>query len=126
MIQKQKTDAEKRKDAIKSMEKVVSFASGTPKRWRAAYEHFLRQRPDAKADAIEIADYVQKRRQKMDKFASTKNGRMVQSTPPWLLRVLQNTDPEYFGSRNAKDFSEVRHLKLMKQAFPEFFYAEVI
>lgn len=126
MIQKQKSEAEKRKDTIKSMEQVVSLASGTPKRWRAAYEHFLRQRPDARADAEEIAAYVAKRRQEMDKFASTKNGRMVQSTPPWLIRVLQNTDPEYFGSRNSKDFSEARHLKLMKQAFPEFFYAEVI
>lgn len=126
MIQKQKADAQTRKDTIKSMEKVLAIPSGTPKRWRAAYDHFLRQRPDAKADAEQIAEYVQERRQKMDKFASTKNGRMVQSTPPWLIRVLQNTDPEYFGGRNAKDFSEAKHLRLLKRAFPEFFYAEVI
>lgn len=126
MIQKQKSEAQNRQDTIKSMEKVLSIPSGTPKRWRAAYDHFLRQRPDAKADAEEIAAYVKKRRQEMDKFASTKNGRMVQSTPPWLLRVLQNTDPEYFLSRSAKEFAETRHLRLLKQAFPEFFYAEVI
>ena len=128
-IQKKQLEANKanhRALAIKSMEKVLAIPSGTPQRWRAAFNHFLAQRPEAKDEAIAVAKSVAERRHDIDKFASTKNGRMAYSTPQWLLPVLRNTDPQYFESHSSKDFAGVKHLTLMKKAFPEFFYAEVI
>lgn len=125
-IRQQQAKKERRAIAVNSMGKVLSHPTGTPERWRAAYNHFLLQRPEAKPEADYIAAGVRERRKDMDKYASTKNGRMAYSTPEWLLLVLKNTDPEYFGSRTPKDFMGVKHLTLMKKAFPEYFYAEVI
>lgn len=131
MNPKQKRDggkeSERRKLAIKSMEHVLSFESGTPERWRAAFNHFIKQRPDAAENAMEIATAVKNRKlQITNKFAATKNGRLVTGTPEWLIKLLRQTDPDYFNSKTSKDFASAKHLRLMQKAFPEYFYPEVI
>lgn len=125
-IQTLAKNQEKRAATIKSMEGVLALPSGTPERWRAGFTHFLRQRPEAKPEADFIAAEVRERRKQMDKFASTKNGRMAYSTPSWLLLMLRSIDPDYFLAKTGKDLSGARHLKLMQRAFPEYFYPEVI
>ncbi|MGV9002397.1 MAG: hypothetical protein ACOH18_05595 [Candidatus Saccharimonadaceae bacterium] len=119
-------ELERRKLAIKSMEHVLSIPSGTPERWRAAFNHFLKQRPDAAENAIEIATAVQKRKQRINKFASTKNGRLTTGFPEWLMGLLRQTDPDYFSNKTSKGFASAKHLRLMQKAFPEYFYPEVI
>lgn len=116
----------KRDAAIASMKHVLSFPSGTSERWRAAYEHFLRQRPEARYEANYVASAVKERRTMIDKFGSTKHGRLTMSSPTWLLNVLRNTDPEYFIGKTAKQLSAAPHLRKMKKAFPEFFVPEII
>lgn len=125
-MKQEQAKKERKAAVIKSMENVLSKPSGTPERWRAAYEHFLMQRPQAKAEAEFVAKEVRERRKSMDEFASTKNGRMAYSTPEYLLDLLKSLDHEYFATRTAIDFAGAKHLNLMKKAFPEFFYAEVI
>lgn len=116
----------KRETAIKSMRKIVALPSGSPQRWREAFIHFLYQRPEAEPEARFIASEVAKRRKMMNKFASTKHGRAVMSQPSYLMSVLRATDPEYFNNITAMELSGERHLRKMKKAFPEYFYAEVI
>lgn len=116
----------KRDEAIKSMQKVASLPSGSPERWRQAFIHFIHQRPDAEPEAMFIASEVAKRRRNMDQFASTKHGRAVMSSPSFLMTVLKTTDPEYFINATAVDLVSERHLRKMKKAFPEYFYAETI
>lgn len=115
-----------RQAAIKSMEKVLALPSGSPERWRAAFKHFLAQRPEAIDEANFVAKEVYERRKLVDKFASTKHGRYLMSTPSFLLDVIRSTDPEYFIGKSAKELTRPSHLRLMKKAFPEFFVPEVI
>lgn len=116
----------KRDAAIRSMKKVVNLPSGSPERWRAAFVHFINQRPEAEAEAIVVASEVKKRKKMMDQYASSKHGRAIMATPSYLGAVLKSTDPEYFINANAMDLISERHLRRLKKAFPEFFYAEVI
>lgn len=128
MKQKQ-TETERlttRDAAIRSMKQVLKHASGTPERWRAAFIHFMHQRPDAQAEAAYIASEVVKRRRMMDDYASSAHGRAVMSQPSFLMQVLRATDPEYFINATAMDLVSETHLRKMKKAFPEFFYADRI
>lgn len=108
------------------MRKVVSLPSGSPERWRAAFIHFVKQRPEAEAEAAVIASEVAKRRKLMDEFASSKHGRAIMAQPSYLMDVLKSTDPEYFINANAMDLISERHLRRIKKAFPEFCYMETI
>lgn len=132
---KKQTDAEikhimklrrNRERAIESMKQVLKHPSGTPQRWRAAYNHFLRQRPDAAVQARQIAEFNKERRLGTDKFGSMKIGRFTMSSPAWLLDMLRQTDPEYFLNLSHAEVLKVRHLRKLKAAFPEFFIPEVI
>lgn len=129
-LQTQKRDGgkelERQQLAIKSMEAVLAIESGTPERWRAAFNHFLKQRPDAEQDALEVARAVQEKKKRINKFASTKNGRLTTGFPQWLMGLLRQTDPNYFQNKSSKDFASAKHLRLMQKAFPEYFYPEVI
>lgn len=116
----------KRDTAIKSMRKIVSLPSGSPERWRETFIHFLYQRPEARPEADFIASEVAKRRKMMDKYASSKHGRAVMSQPSFLMGILRATDPEYFTNITAVELAGERHLRKMKKAFPQYFYAEVI
>lgn len=121
------TERQTRRDAaIRSMRQVVALPSGSPERWRAAFIHFVRQRPEAEAEAALIASEVAKRRKLMNEYASSKHGRAIMAKPSYLDAVLKSTDPEYFINLNAMDLIAERHLRRLKKAFPEFFYAEVI
>lgn len=116
----------KRDASIKSMKRVVSHPSGSPERWRAAFVHFIKQRPEAEAEAIVIASEVAKRRKLMDQYASSKHGRAIMAQPSWLMPVLKSVDPEYFINANAMDLVSEKHLRRLKKAFPEFTYMETI
>lgn len=128
MKQKQTESAKltTRDAAIRSMKQVLRHASGTPERWRAAFIHFMHQRPDAQAEAAYIASEVRKRKLLMNDFASSEHGRAVMSQPSFLMQVLKATDPEYFINATAMDLVSEAHLRKMKKAFPEYFYAERI
>lgn len=117
---------EKKKDHIQSMAKVLQLPSGTPKRWRAAFEHFLRQRPEAAYQASSIAKYNLERRKAMDKFGDAKIGRLVMSAPPFLDDVIRITDPEYFMNTDSVELTKPKHLKKLKDAFPEYFLPKEI
>lgn len=115
-----------REAVIASMKRVISLESGSPERWRAAYRHFLKQRPEAAYEANFVAKKVQERKVMINKFGSTKYGRMTMATPSFLLGVLKNTDPEYFIPMKPMDLISTKHLTKMQRAFPEFFVPEVI
>lgn len=115
-----------RERAVESMKVVLQHPSGTPERWRAAYNHFLRQRPDAALEANQIAKYNVERRKGTDKFGSMKIGRFTMSSPAWLFDMLRATDPEYWLNMPQQDVTKPRHLRKLKKAFPEFFIPEVI
>lgn len=125
-IKNSQKQIEKRQAAIKSMAYVLSLPSGSPERWRATFDHFLRQRPDAAVEAHFVAEHVRENRKLMDKFASTKHGRHTMSTPSFLIDMLKSTDPEYFIGKGPKELSGARHLGKLKKAFPFYFYPEVI
>ena len=117
---------EQRQTAIKSMRHVLALPSGSPERWRAALKHFLLQRPEAKGEIDAVKAYCKEQRASMDKFGRTKNSRKVMATPSFLLPLLRQTDPEYFLSVKSSDLVGIKHLTIMKKAFPEFFLPEVI
>lgn len=132
---KKQTDAEikhivrlrrNRERAVQSMAQIIKIPSGDPRRWRAAYNHFLKQRPDAAREAAEITKYNVVRRTETDKFGSMKIGRFTMSSPAWLTDMLQTTDPEYFLNLKHEDVLKPKHLRKLKAAFPEFFIPEVI
>jgi hypothetical protein len=112
--------------AIRSMKQVVKHASGSPERWRAAFIHFMHQRPEAQAEAAFIASQVAERKKQMNDFASSAHGRAIMAQPSFLTAVLRATDPEYFINASAMDLISEAHLRKMKKAFPEYFYAEII
>lgn len=115
-----------RERAVDSMKQVIKHSSGDPKRWRAAYNHFLKQRPDAAIEARQIAEYNKQRRLSTDKFGSMKIGRLTMSSPAWLFDMLRVTDPQYFLNLRHDEVLKPRHLRKLKSAFPEFFIPEVI
>lgn len=116
----------KREVNIKSMAKVLSLPSGSSDRWRAAYEHFLKQRPEAKEVDTAIRKQVKDRRVFVNKFASSKYSRQTMMTPAFLMSVLRNTDPEYFINIKNEELVSNAHLMKMKRAFPQFFLPEII
>lgn len=126
IAEKQAKKEQRRKMAVANMEKVISFPSGSPKRWRAAFEAFLIQRPEALTICNEIADYNDLRRQEVGPLASTELGRLTMSAPEFLMPVIQSTDPEYFMQLRQKEVLRPSHLRKLKEAFPEFFIPEVI
>ena len=111
---------------VQSMAQVLQLSSGSPKRWRAAFDHFLRQRPEAKIVAKQIADANYERRQFMDKFGDVKIGRLVLSAPPFLDDVLRLTDPEYFMNNDSVELTKPKHLRKLREAFPEYFLPKEI
>jgi hypothetical protein len=117
---------EQRQAAIKSMSHVVALPSGSPERWKATLKHFIMQRPDAKLEITAITQYCKEQRTSLDKFGRTKNSRKTMATPSFLLPLLRQTDPEYFMSVKSSDLVGIKHLTIMKKAFPEFFIPEVI
>ena len=112
---------EKRKKAIEHIDTVIKHPSGSPKRWRAAFEHFLKQRPEAVYEARAIAELNKERRRLMDKYGDVKIGRLVMSAPSYLNDVIRITDPEYFIEFKQEDLTKPQHLKKLKEAFPEYF-----
>ena len=117
---------EKKKVHIQSMAQVLRLPSGTPRRWRAAFDHFLRQRPAAQLIASQVADFNREKRQAMDKFGDAKIGRLVMSAPPFLDDVLRLTDPEYFSNHDSVELTKPKHLRKLRQAFPEYFLPKEI
>lgn len=112
--------------AMKSMAEVLKLPSGSSERWRAAYLHFLKQRPEAQEQAVAITKYNNEVRLKMDRLGRTKHSRRILSSPQFLLPVLQATDPDYFIRGNDKRLGSTEHIKKMKKAFPEFFLPEEV
>ena len=117
---------EKRKRAIQHIDSVIKHPSGSPKRWRAAFEHFLKQRPEAAPEAHAIAEMNKERRQTMNKFGDVKFGRLVMSAPSYLNDVIRITDPEYFIEFKQEDLTKPHHLRKLKEAFPEYFLPKEI
>lgn len=107
--------------AMASMANVLKIPSGSPDRWRAAYIHFLKQRPEAQVEAMAVTNHNNEIKLTLDKLGRTKHGRYVMSSPSFLLPVLRNTDPDYFIGADDNKLSGAEHLKRMKKAFPEFF-----
>lgn len=117
---------ERRKGHVQSMKYVLSLPTGSSKRWRAAYEHFLRQRPEAALIARQVTEYNVEKRKMMDKFGDVKMGRLVMSAPPFLEGVIRLTDPEYFLNTDSIELTKPKHLRKLQAAFPEYFLPKEI
>lgn len=111
---------------VASMQHVLKYPSGSVKRWRAAYEHFLKQRPDARYEAQAIIEYNKERRTMLTKFADMEFGRLILSAPSFLNDVLRLTDPQYFAEFDQKDLTKPKHLRKLQEAFPEYFMPKEI
>lgn len=112
--------------AIKSMRKVLSLPSGSPERWKAAYRHFLKQKPEAKVEAAQCTQWCAMKRKSVNKFASGNGMRQLMATPSFLLPLLAQLDPDYFNNIKVDELSSAVHAAKMKKAFRQFFIPEVI